>query len=181
MSEPEFVFGHKRADLKRELSEFWAVHRSLYGQDLQKFRSKHGLHSMQEAEQSIQSPLRRQVAAITRDRHGMIVGIAWVVLHELPADLGLGSCAYFQRMYVKAEARSYRTTHRLFMIFLDGFQACSAIRDHRAGVLLSENMNPGLHTVSVRRYLARRGFRLLGGNQVGSEVWLMRLNTHFAF
>ncbi|MEB3271383.1 MAG: hypothetical protein VKJ44_07025 [Synechococcus sp.] len=180
MSEPEFVFGHQRPELQKELSEFWTLHQPLYRQDLQRFRSSLGQPSMQAIEQSIQPPLRRQVAAISRDGSGRMTGLAWVVLRELQADLGLGSHAYFLRMYVAAQARN-ASTHRLFEVFLDGFQASASSRDPRAGVLLAENVNPGLHTVAGRRYFARRGFRLLGGNQFGSEVWLMRLKTRFVF
>jgi hypothetical protein len=54
-------------------------------------------------------------------------------------------------------------------------------RDHRAKVLLSENINPGLQKASMRRYFSRLGFQMLGGNQLGGEVWCKKLETRFCF
>ena len=54
-------------------------------------------------------------------------------------------------------------------------------RDHRAKVLLAENINPALQKASMRRYFVRLGFQMLGGNRLGSEIWVRRLNTHFSF
>ena len=133
-------------------------------------------------------PISRQPASISRDQSGAINGIVFVVLRELEASLELGSHAYFQRMYITPAARyltinlSYqRLANQLFRAFLEGFDREVEKRDHRAKVLLSENINPGLQKASMRRYFSRLGFQMLGGNQLGGEVWCKKLETRFCF
>jgi hypothetical protein len=66
-------------------------------------------------------------------------------------------------------------------VFLREFDNAVEWRDHRAKVLLAENVNPGLRKPSMRRYFARLGFRMLGANQLGGEVWLRKLQVRFVF
>jgi hypothetical protein len=129
----------------------------------------------------LKKPISRQPAAISRDQTGAINGIIFVVLRELETALELGSHAYFQRMYVIPESRNPRLANQLFRTFLQGFDREVEKRDHRAKVLLSENINPGLQKASMRRYFARLGFQMLGGNQLGGEIWARKLKTHFSF
>ena len=91
-------------------------------------------------------------------------------------------------MYITPIARhltinlSYqRLANQLFKAFLEGFDREVEKRDHRAKVLLSENINPGLQRASMRRYFSRLGFQLLGGNKLGGEVWCKKLETRFCF
>ena len=125
--------------------------------------------------------ISRQPAAISRDQSGLIDGVVFVVLQELDNSIGLGSHAYFQRMYIIPESRRFGLTNRLFRVFLQGFDRAAEKRDHRAKVLLAENINPGLQKASMRRYFARLGFQMLGGNQLGGEIWVRKLKTHFSF
>ena len=184
----EFVFGEVNDQLKRELRAFWSQHRNAYQQELRSFRiasrDSHGLEQMD----LLKKPISRQPAAISRDQSGEINGIGFVVLRELETSLELGSHAYFQRMYITPTARhltinlSYqRLANQLFRTFLEGFDREVEKRDHRAKVLLAENINPGLQKASMRRYFARLGFQMLGGNQLGGEIWARKLKTHFSF
>ena len=125
--------------------------------------------------------LRRQPGAIARNQEGSIIGVVFVVLRELEAHLNLGSHAYFQRMYVLPQARSSRLANQLYKIFLQGFIDSVELRDHRAGILIAENIIPGLHKGFMRRYFARLGFKMLGSNQLGGEVWLLKLRNQFIF
>ena len=77
--------------------------------------------------------------------------------------------------------RQPRLANQLFRTFLQGFDREVEKRDHRAKVLLSENINPGLQKASMRRYFARLGFQMLGGNQLGGEIWARKLKTQFSF
>ena len=129
----------------------------------------------------LKKSILRQPAAISRNQSGEITGIVFVVLRELEISLDLGSHAYFQRMYVIPESRQPRLANQLFRTFLEGFDREAEKRDHRAKVLLSENINPGLQKASMRRYFARLGFQMLGGNQLGGEIWVRKLKTHFLF
>ena len=184
----EFVFGEVNNQLKRELRAFWSQHGNAYQEELRSFRiasrNSHGLEQID----LLKKPISQQPAAISRDQSGEINGIVFVVLRELEDSLGLGTHAYFQRMYITPTARhltinlSYeRLANQLFRTFLEGFDREVEKRDHRAKVLLAENINPGLQKASMRRYFARLGFQMLGGNQLGGEIWARKLKTHFSF
>jgi len=175
----EFVFGKVNNQLKRELRAFWSQHGNVYQEELKSFRAT--LSNNQKRMGLLKKPISRQPAAISRDQTGAINGIIFVVLRELETALELGSHAYFQRMYVIPESRNPRLANQLFRTFLQGFDREVEKRDHRAKVLLSENINPGLQKASMRRYFARLGFQMLGGNQLGGEIWARKLKTHFSF
>ena len=183
LTEPriEFVFGEVNDQLKRELRAFWSQHGYAYQQELRSFRiaSRHS-HGLEQIN-LLKKPISRQPAAISCDQSGAINGIVFVVLRELETSLDLGSHAYFQRMYVISESRNPRLANQLFRAFLEGFDREVEKRDHRAKVLLAENINPGLQKASMRRYFARLGFQMLGGNQLGGEIWARKLKTHFSF
>ena len=181
MTDPriEFVFGEVNNQLKRELRAFWSQHGNAYQEEMMSFRAE--TVNNQRSMDLLKKPISRQPAVISRDQTGAINGIVFVVLRELETSLDLGSHAYFQRMYIKPEARQYRLTNKLFKAFLIGFDREVEKRDHRAKVLLAENINPGLQKASMRRYFARLGFQMLGGNQLGGEIWVRKLKTHFSF
>ena len=180
----EFVFGQVNDQLKDELKAFWKQHGKAYQEELMTFRiaSKNGPGSNQM--DLLKKPISRQPSAMSRDQSGAINGIVFVVLRELEESLGLGTHAYFQRMYITPTARrlySQRLANQLFKAFLQGFDRAVEQRDHRAKVLLSDNINPGLQRASMRRYFSRLGFQMLGGNQLGGEVWCKKLETRFCF
>ncbi|WP_115118457.1 hypothetical protein [Synechococcus sp. UW105] len=175
----EFVFGEVNNQLRSELKAFWKQNNKSYQEELKSFRSEFAKNrkSMGPPKKTIS----RQPAAISRDQSGLIDGVVFVVLKELDNSIGLGSHAYFQRMYVIPESRNPRLANQLFRTFLEGFDREVEKRDHRAKVLLSENINPGLQKAPMRRYFARLGFQMLGGNQLGGEIWARKLKTHFSF
>ena len=183
MTEPriEFVFGEVNGPLKRELRAFWSQHENAYQEELRSFRitsrNSHGLEQMD----TLKKPISHQPAVISRDQSGAINGIVFVVLRELDPSLDLGSHAYFQRMYIIPKSRQPRLANQLFRAFLQEFDREAEKRDHRAKVLMAENINPGLQKASMRRYFARLGFQMLGGNQLGGEIWARKLKTHFSF
>ena len=181
MTDPriEFVFGEVNNQLKRELRAFWSQHGKEYQEELKSFRAT--LSNNQKRMGLLKKPISRQPAAISRDQSGEINGIVFVVLRELEASRDLGSHAYFQRMYIIPGYRQPRLANQLFRAFLQGFDHVAEKRDHRAKVLLAENINPGLQKASMRRYFARLGFQMLGGNQLGGEIWARKLKTHFSF
>lgn len=181
MTEPciEFVFGQANNQLRSELKAFWKQNNKSYQEELKSFRSEFAKNrkSMDPPKKTIS----RQPAAISRDQSGLIDGVVFVVLQELDNSIGLGSHAYFQRMYIIPESRRFGLTNRLFRVFLQGFDRAAEKRDHRANVLLAENINPGLQKAPMRRYFSRLGFQMLGENQLGGEIWARKLKTHFSF
>ena len=182
LTEPriEFVFGQVNDQLKGELKAFWKQHGKAYQEELRSFRLASSSHAGQHFD-PLKKPLLRQPAAVSRDQSGVVNGIMFVVLRELDDSLGLGSHAYFQRMYIVSKSRHYGLSNRLFREFLQGFDREAERRDHRAKVLFSENINPGLQKASMRRYFSRLGFQMLGGNRLGGEVWSKELETRFCF
>ena len=176
----EFVFGSVDKPLAAELFDFWNLNQASYQAELKSFRS-HGDLSEIEPLFVRQKVLKRQPGAIARNKEGSIVGVVFIVLRELDAHLNLGSHAYFQRIYVLPQARSCRLTNQLYKKFLESFIASVELRDHRASTLMSDNINPGYQKGSMRRYFARLGFKMLGSNQLGGEVWLLKLRNQFIF
>ena len=177
----EFVFGQVNDQLKGELKAFWKQHGTAFQAEFKLFRvasiPSHALERMDVPKRIIS----RQPAAISRDHSGAINGIVFVVLRELDDSLGLGSHAYFQRMYIIPTSRHPQLANQLYRAFLEGFDRAVEQRDYRAKVLLIENFNKSLQTALMRRYFARLGFQMLGGNQLGGEVWAKKLETRFCF
>ncbi len=177
--EPECVLGFVDDQLRSELQAFWSKHQKPFQAELKAFRALHG-DSLTLFNQS-ERPLSRHPAVIARDEEGGIVGIVFVVLREIDSSLNLGTHAYFQRMYVAPGARCFKLANRMFRLFLREFDSAVEWRDHRAKVLMAENVNPGLQMAFMRRYFARLGFRMLGSNKFGGEVWARKLQTRFVF
>jgi len=175
--EVEFVFGHMDSYLKKDLQRFWQEHQQAYKQEI---RAHILENNSSQSGAEIVKPLRRQPAAIARDCSGKIVGIVFVVLRELDASLKLGSHAYFQRMYICESYRCHRLTNHLFRSFVQGFVPAIDLRDHRASCLMAENMNPRLRNRFIRKYFAKLGYRMLGSNDIASEIWYLPLKTNYA-
>ena len=181
MTEPtvEFVFGRIDNTLKEQLKEFWLVHHDAYQAEINSFRPAG--KSSELPKSAHQKALRREPGAIARDENGAIIGIVFTLLRSIDPSLGLGTHAYFVRIYNHPKARSTRLANRLFTTFLNGFEQAVKSRDHRAKFLIAEAITPGLQNPLIRRYLTRHGFYLLGSNKRGSEVWRKVLTTRFVF
>ena len=176
----EFVFGDISNQLKQELRDFWTQYGTKYQTELQSFREAASSHPGV-VTPSTRRALSRQPAAIARDENQNIIGIVFVALRELEDPTGTGSHAYFQRMFIVPEFRSWALCNPLYRTFLAGFDKAASERDHRAHYLMAENINPGLRKTFARRYFSRLGFRLLGSNPSGGEVWARPLQTRFTF
>ena len=177
--ELECVLGCVDNQLKTELQEFWRQHQEPFQSELKAFRALHG-GSVALLGQ-LERPLSRHPAVIARDDAGSIIGLVFVALREINSSLNLGTHAYFQRMYIVPGARCTKLANGMFRLFLREFDSAVEWRDHRAEVLLAENVNPGLQRAFMRRYFARIGFRMLGTNQLGEEVWFRKLQVRFVF
>ena len=175
----EFVFGEISNQLKQGLNHFWTQYGKKYQTELQSFREAASSHPG--VTPSTRRALSRQPAAIARDEKQNIIGIVFVALRELETPIETGSHAYFQRMFIVPEFRCFQLANPLYRAFLAGFDKAASERDHRAHCLMSENINPGLQKTFMRRYFSRLGFRLLGSNPSGGEVWARPLQTRFTF
>ena len=177
--EPECVLGCVDNQLKKELQEFWRQHQQPFQAELKAFRALHAGSAALFSK--TKRPLSTHPAVIARDDAGSIIGIVFVALREINSSLNLGTHAYFQRMYIVPGARCAKLANGMFRLFLREFDSAVKWRDHRAEVLLAENDNPGLQRAFMRRYFARIGFRMLGTNQLGGEVWFRMLQVRFVF
>ena len=179
----EFVFGRQTPEVNQSLTDFWATHLQSFQQEIISFRSSAQRKSnvCRQPRLTVNRQINRRPAAISRDKNGAINGLVFVVLKELDSSLDLGSHAYFQRIYIPRQFRNFRLANQLFICFLDGFDQAIKERDHRAKILLSENVNPKLQNIAERRYFSRAGFKMLGGNELGGEIWIRPLKTAFCF
>ena len=177
--QPECVLGRVDDLLKSELQEFWRKHQEPFQAELNSFRALYvGSELLFNQSDRL---LSRDPAAIARDEAGSIIGIVYVALRKIDPSLNLGTHAYFQQMYIVPGSRCCKLANRLFRLFLYEFDKAANWRDHRAKVLFAENVNPGLRKSSMRRYFARLGFRMLGANRLGGEVWFRGLQVRFLF
>ena len=114
MADPriEFVFGEVTDQLRSELKAFWKQHGQAYQEELRSFRLASGSHAGQHFD-PLKKPLLRQPVAISRDQIGAINGVVFVVLRALESSLGLGSHAYFQRMYINPMSRNPQLANQL--------------------------------------------------------------------
>ncbi|KGG33246.1 hypothetical protein EV14_1717 [Prochlorococcus sp. MIT 0703] len=62
---------------------------------------------------------------------------------------------------------------------MDNFLAASVDRDHRCSYLISKNINPRLKNSFIRKYFIKLGFRMLGIDDDGFEVWCLPLKTTY--
>ena len=175
----DYIFGASNDELKSELREFWDANRESYQSELRRFKESTTISTI--SQRSVIRPLRIQTAAISRDSLGRITGVVFVALQSLDPGLQLGSHAYLQRMYILPSHRTFRLYNQLYTIFFREFLNDNQNRDHRATHLLSENLNPGLRKASMRRRLARRGFKMIGQYKDQSEIWAIELRTTFNF
>ena len=175
----EFVFGQVDKALKAELQAFWAMHGDAYRAEMKAFAPMSANNDL--PLKPSKQPLRRQPGEIARSERGDITGIVFVFLREVSDETTLGTHVYFQRIYIIPEARNLKLVNRLFKAFLNGFEQATEQRDYRAKDLMSVNNNPGFKAAYVRRYFARLGFRFLGDNKLGNEVWTKKLQTRFVF
>ena len=53
-------------------------------------------------------------------------------------------------------------------------------RYHRARCFMVENTNPRLSNSFVRGYFTKLGFRMLGSNDIDSEIWTLPLKTTYS-
>ena len=121
--------------------------------------------------------LKREPAAIAKDALGSILGIVFVTLTKVESTPSKNEYVYFQRMYTHNSQRCISLSSQLYKSFLKNFKKAISKRDPRAHYLMAENANPGLRTPSMRRYFFRLGFRMLGTNHLGYEIWQLPLET----
>ena len=172
----EYIFGQNNYSLRPLLNSFWIDNISAYRQEIDVHQRKENGVKVNSRSPSL---LSRKPAATIRDRSGELVGVVFVELRSLFAELNLGTHAYFQRMYIIDSLRNASLAYRLNQTFLEGFVPAKRPRDHRANNLIVEISNPRLQNSYIRKYLNRLGFRMLGTNTLNEEIWHLALDTTY--
>ena len=172
----EYTFGQNDYSLRPLLNSFWRDNFAAYHQEIDGHQPKENAVKINSRSPSL---LSRKPAATVRDRSGKLVGVVFVALRSLNAELNLGTHAYFQRMYIINSFRNASLAYRLNQKFLEGFVPAKGPRDHRANNLIVEISNPRLQNSYIRKYLNRLGFRMLGTNTLNEEIWHLALETTY--
>jgi hypothetical protein len=175
----EFVFGKKDLNLISQLNLFWKEVEKSYNQEMTDHKNSTSSSNQINANISPSkvTSLRREPAAIAKDQKGCIIGIVFVTLTKLENEPNNHEYVYFQRMFMLNKKRQFQISNQLYSAFVKHFKKAINERDPRAQYLMAENANPGLRRASLRRYFFRHGFRMLGINHLGYEIWRMKLET----
>lgn len=175
----EFVFGKKNPNLKSELNLFWKQVGKSYNQEMTEHKNSTAFSNQPiiTVNPSTVTSLKREPAAIAKDEKECIVGIVFVSLAKVEIDSNNSEYVYFQRMFTLSQKRQFRISNQLYSAFVMDFKKAINERDPRAKYLMAENANPGLRRPSMRRYFFRHGFRMMGTNHLGYEIWRMKLET----
>ena len=175
----EFVFGKKHPSLKSELNLFWKQVGKSYNQEMTEHKNLTAVSNQTNItiNPNTVTSLKREPAAIARDEKGCIIGIVFVTLTKVEIDSDNSEYVYFQRMFTLSQKRQFRISNQLYSAFIIHFKKAINERDPRADYLMAENANPGLRRPSMRRYFFRHGFRMLGTNYLGYEIWRIKLET----
>lgn len=175
----EFIFRERDSNLSKEINLFW----SKFNKSYEKEMSSHQQSTQMERTTNTSlkpgniTSLKREAAAVAKDQNGSILGIVSVTLTKIESASNSSEYVYFQRMYTHNPQRHFSLSNQLYTSFLKNFKKAINERDPRAHYLMAENANPGLRTPSMRRYFFRLGFRMLGTNHLGYEIWRLPLET----
>ena len=176
----EFIFGDKNSNLSKDINSFWRAINKSYEEEMQSHRQATLI--TQNAKRFLEpgniTTLKREPAALAKDQDGSILGIVLVALTKIESSSNSNEYVYFQRMYTKTPDRHFSLSNQLYTSFLRSFRKAINKRDSRAHFLMAENANPRLRTPSMRRYFFRLGFRMLGTNHLGYEIWRLPLETN---
>ena len=175
----EFVFGKKDPELTHKINHFWGQFRKSYTQEMNEHMQSTSISNQfnKSLKPGNVTSLKREPAAIAKDALGSILGIVFVTLTKVESTPSKNEYVYFQRMYTQDQKRHFRISNQLYTSFLTSFKEAINERDPRARYLMAENANPGLRRPSMRRYFFRLGFRMLGTNHLGYEIWRLPLKT----
>ena len=122
----------------------------------------------------LSSALLKNAVCVTQANGDTIAGVAWIKVAMMPVDTNKPELIYFQRMYIAPEHRCVRAANQLINAFHHHLIRSNQ-RSPRVRYLLAENANPKLKTPVGRRLFIRRGFKFMGFNSYGNEIWKLAL------
>ena len=177
--ETSYVFKDVDEELARYLYSFWKDYHHEFWNNFQKLRGKEVNPNFNLDIPSIKA-CQEQTAVIAKSSDGLIIGVIFIIIRPLNSKLKLGENGYFLSIFIPSQFRSFKLLRQLTLNFLDYFIKDKSNRDFRISNLLCESIIPQMQSKYIRKFLIRKGFRLLSTNQQRGDTWMHPLDTTYS-
>jgi len=168
-----FIFRRVSPDMRENLMEFWEKHREDWISTTRQPQARNSF-TVRNTPRARSSALLQNAVCVAQANSGMIAGVAWIKVAMMPVDTSKPELIYFQRMYIAPKHRCARLANQLINA-LHHHLMHSNQRSPLVKYLLADNANPKLKTPVGRRLFIRKGFRFMGFNSYGNEIWKLAL------
>jgi hypothetical protein len=169
----KYVFKRVPPWMRLDLLSFWETHREDWVSTTREPQAREYL-SVKDTPRARTSALLKNVVCVAQTNDGTIAGAAWINVAMMPVDTSKPELIYFQRMYISPEHRCARLANQLINSFHHHLKQCNQ-RSPLVKYLLADNANTKLKTPSGRRMFIRKGFKFMGFNTRGNEIWKLSL------
>jgi hypothetical protein len=168
-----FIFRRVSPSMHKNIMKFWEEHREDWI-SITRQPDTRNVFTVQNTPEARSSALLQNAVCVTQANGDTIAGVAWIRVAMMPVDTNKPELIYFQRMYIAPEHRCVRVANQLINAFHRNLIRSNQ-RSPLVRYLLSENTNPKLKTPVGRRLFIRRGFKFMGFNSYGNEIWKLAL------
>jgi len=169
----KYVFKRVPPWMRLDLLSFWEAHREDWVSTTREPQAREYL-SVIDTPRARTSALMKNVVCVAQTNDRTIAGAAWINVAMMPVDTSMPELIYFQRMYIAPEHRCGRLLNQLFTAFHHHLKQSNQ-RSPLVNYLLADNANSKLKTPAARRMFIRRGFKFMGFNTRGNEIWKLSL------
>ena len=168
-----FIFRRVSPSMRENIMEFWEKHREDWISTTRQPETRN-IFTVQNTPRARSSALLQNAVCVAQANSGAIAGVAWIKVAMMPVDTNKPELIYFQRMYIAPEHRCVRVANQLINAFHHHLIRSNQ-RSPLVKYLLAENANHKLKTPVGRRLFVRRGFKFIGFNSYGNEIWKLAL------
>jgi hypothetical protein len=168
-----FIFRRISPAMRENIMNFWEEHREDWISTTRQPETRN-IFTVQNTPKARSSALLQNAVCVAQANSGAIAGIAWIKVAMMPVDTNKAELIYFQRMYIAPEHRCVRVANQLINAFHHHLIRSNQ-RSPLVKYLLAENANFKLKTPVGRRLFIRRGFKFIGFNSYGNEIWKLAL------
>ena len=168
-----FIFKRVSPSMRENIMEFWEKHREDWISTTRQPETSN-IFTVQNTPRARSSALLQNAVCVAQSNSDAIAGVAWIKVAMMPVDTNKPELIYFQRMYIAPEHRCVRVANQLINAFHHHLIRSNK-RSPLVKYLLAENANLKLKTPVGRRLFVRRGFRFIGFNSYGNEIWKLAL------
>ena len=167
------VFRRISPRIREDLLVFWETHREDWISTTRHPPARN-IFTINDTPRARSSALLKNVVCIAQTHKGTIAGAAWINVAMMPVDTSKPELIYFQRMYITPEHRCARLANQLINAFHHHLRQSNQ-RSPLVKYLLADNANTKLKTPAGRRLFIRKGFKFMGFNTLGNEIWKLAL------